>query len=225
MADKPITQFQLADQFTMDNFNQRIEETNTALENIDTYTKQQIEEINTALQNIDVYTKAQTLSDATKLQYGLNSNAIPDNVFERLSHFTPTGAVFWLASETVPEGFLLCDGSSVSRADYPLLFQAIGTAFGSDNDTTFKLPDLRAKFVRGAGSSGSLSATFGQTQNATGLNFARGSRAGIINVDGIQQSISERLAPLSSQYEDSYGQDMYAVRPYNIALTPVIKYL
>ena len=34
MADNQITPFQLTDQFTMDNFNQRINETNTALQNI-----------------------------------------------------------------------------------------------------------------------------------------------------------------------------------------------
>ena len=33
MADNQITPFQLTDQFTMDNFNQRINETNTALQN------------------------------------------------------------------------------------------------------------------------------------------------------------------------------------------------
>ena len=33
MADKQVTPFQLTDQFTMENFNQRIEETNTALAN------------------------------------------------------------------------------------------------------------------------------------------------------------------------------------------------
>ena len=32
MADNQITPFQLTDQFTMDNFNQRIDETNTALQ-------------------------------------------------------------------------------------------------------------------------------------------------------------------------------------------------
>lgn len=33
MADNQITPFQLTDQFTMDNFNQRINETNTSLQN------------------------------------------------------------------------------------------------------------------------------------------------------------------------------------------------
>ena len=33
MADNQVTPFQLTDQFTMENFNQRIEETNTALAN------------------------------------------------------------------------------------------------------------------------------------------------------------------------------------------------
>ncbi len=222
MADKQITQFQLTDQFTMDNFNQRIVEINTALESINAYTKQQIAEINTALKSIDVYTKAQTLSDATKLKYGLNSDAIPDNVFERLSHFTPTGAVFWLASETIPEGFLLCDGSSVSRTQYPALFAVIGTTFGSNDATTFKLPDLRAKFVRGAGTSNGYSATFGATQEATA------------------EIPSAMSAPLNYDKEGTYStgsyvnggdtgnpssREVYSMRPYNIALTPIIKYI
>ena len=203
MANNQITPFQLTDQFTMDNFNQRIEE------------------INTALDNIDAYTKAQTLSDATKSQYGLNSDAIPDNVFERLSHFTPTGAVFWLASETIPEGFLLCDGSSVSRTQYPALFAVIGTTFGSDDDETFKLPDLRAAFIRGAGTSGSHNATFSQIQEASAL----GSLNSDVNVtysDGVIGTEIARNSTMTLANPVTINQK--SVRPYNMALTPIIKY-
>jgi hypothetical protein len=38
--------------------------------------------------------------------------------------------------------WLLCDGRSLKPADYPLLFQTIGTQFGGDNDH-FMLPDAR----------------------------------------------------------------------------------
>jgi microcystin-dependent protein len=52
---------------------------------------------------------------------------------------------------TIPTGWLLCDGSAVSRATYAALFSAIGINFGSgDGINTFNLPDLRGRFARGA---------------------------------------------------------------------------
>jgi microcystin-dependent protein len=45
---------------------------------------------------------------------------------------------------------MLCDGSAVSRSTYANLFTAIGTGWGSgDGATTFNLPDLRGRFLRG----------------------------------------------------------------------------
>ena len=61
----------------------------------------------------------------------------------------PTGAVIPHFGVTVPEGYLLANGQAVSRALYPDLFAAIGTKFGSgDESTTFNVPDLIDRFVR-----------------------------------------------------------------------------
>lgn len=46
-------------------------------------------------------------------------------------------------------GFLLCDGSVYNRADYPRLYDASAAVFRVSPDT-FRVPDLRHKFVRGA---------------------------------------------------------------------------
>lgn len=47
---------------------------------------------------------------------------------------------------TAPTGWLLCDGSAVSRATYGPLFAAIGTSAGvGDGSTTFNVPDARAR--------------------------------------------------------------------------------
>jgi len=60
------------------------------------------------------------------------------------------GEVRQVAFETVPSGWLECNGAAVSRSTYASLFSAIGTAFGEgDGSTTFNLPDLRGRFVRG----------------------------------------------------------------------------
>lgn len=61
-----------------------------------------------------------------------------------------TGAVVPFASSTPQTGWLLCDGSAVSRATHAALFAYIGTTFGAgDGSTTFNLPDLRDRFVLG----------------------------------------------------------------------------
>lgn len=47
---------------------------------------------------------------------------------------------------TPPAGYLLEDGSAVSRTAYPELFAAIGTTYGAgDGSTTFNLPDSRGR--------------------------------------------------------------------------------
>lgn len=51
-----------------------------------------------------------------------------------------------------PQGWLYCDGTAVNQADYPALYAAIGTTWGYGGafGTTFRLPDLRGYFLRGA---------------------------------------------------------------------------
>lgn len=62
----------------------------------------------------------------------------------------PAGAVQAFAMTSVPLGWLKCNGQAVSRTTYATLFSAIGTTFGNgDGSTTFNLPDMRGRFVRG----------------------------------------------------------------------------
>ena len=58
----------------------------------------------------------------------------------------PIGAIVEYGSGIVPEGFMLCNGAAVSRTEYAILFDRLGTVFGAgDGSTTFNLPDLRGK--------------------------------------------------------------------------------
>lgn len=64
----------------------------------------------------------------------------------------PTGSLLPYAGAAAPTGFLLCDGSLISRTTYAALFTAIGVVFGvGDGSTTFGLPDLRGRTPIGAG--------------------------------------------------------------------------
>lgn len=42
-------------------------------------------------------------------------------------------------------GWLVCNGRSLLRSEYPALFQVIGTSFGNTNTSDFYLPDFRGK--------------------------------------------------------------------------------
>ena len=58
----------------------------------------------------------------------------------------PVGNVEFTARSTAPTGWLLCDGTAVSRTTFAALFAAIGTTYGAGNGTTtFNVPNLRGR--------------------------------------------------------------------------------
>lgn len=79
-----------------------------------------------------------------------------------------TGTILPTVATSAPSGWLLCDGTAVSRSTYPNLFALVGTAFGAgDGTTTFNLPDLRGRSIIGVGTGSGLTArTRGETGGA-----------------------------------------------------------
>ncbi|MCD8378250.1 MAG: phage tail protein [Candidatus Gastranaerophilales bacterium] len=78
-------------------------------------------------------------------------NASVTSLLEYKESFIQTGMILPYTSSTVPDGFLLCDGSEVAVDDYEDLYDVIGTTYGSSDSTTFCLPDLRNRTLWGAG--------------------------------------------------------------------------
>lgn len=66
------------------------------------------------------------------------------------------------ASSPLPTQWLLCDGSSILRSDYPDLFAVIGTAYGAIDLSHFNLPDLRGMVLIGQGSGFTLANPVGE---------------------------------------------------------------
>lgn len=61
------------------------------------------------------------------------------------------GAIVFMPVDSVPAGYLVCNGQAVSRTTYINLFTVYGTKFGTgDGSTTFNLPNLQGKFLIGA---------------------------------------------------------------------------
>jgi microcystin-dependent protein len=57
----------------------------------------------------------------------------------------------------IPAGWLECNGQSVPRRQFPMLFSVIGTIYGGDpTGTTFALPNLTGRAAMGAGQGAGL---------------------------------------------------------------------
>jgi microcystin-dependent protein len=61
--------------------------------------------------------------------------------------------------------FLLCDGASLLRDDYPDLFAVIGTAYGAPDGTHFRVPDMQTRVVVGKDDSTDIGDTGGEVQH------------------------------------------------------------
>jgi len=83
----------------------------------------------------------------------------------------PVGQLNPFAGATAPTGWLLCDGTAVSRTTYAGLYAVIGDTYGSgDGSTTFNLPDLRRRAPIGRGASDTLGGSDGITYASRSAN-------------------------------------------------------
>lgn len=61
----------------------------------------------------------------------------------------PIGTVVFYLGTTIPDGYLLCNGASLLRTEYPELFEVLGTKCGSVDEAHFTLPDTHHRFLEG----------------------------------------------------------------------------
>lgn len=133
------------------------------------------------------------------------------------------GDVKYTARNTAPAGWLVANGSAISRTTYAALFAAIGTAFGAgDGSTTFNLPDLRGEFIRGVdgGRGVDPGRVFGSSQADEIKSHTHSDRGGIL-VGGGADVAAGSLKLESAPSGATGGAE---TRPRNIALLAVIKY-
>jgi microcystin-dependent protein len=74
-----------------------------------------------------------------------------------------------------PENFALADGRLLASRDYPILLALVGNLYGGDYITTFALPDLRGRIIRGVGIGPNLSpVALGEKGGATFVQLLPG---------------------------------------------------
>ena len=107
-------------------------------------------------------------TDGVVVNDGGTMKSVPASDFR--TYIMPAGSVIPFAGSSAPTGFLLCDGSAISRSTYSDLFSAISTTYGSgDGSSTFNVPDLRGRVVAGQDDMGGSSANR-LTDQTGGLN-------------------------------------------------------
>lgn len=75
----------------------------------------------------------------------------------------PAGAVIPYAGSAAPTGYLMCDGSAVSRTTYAALFTALATTYGiGDGSTTFNLPNMAGRVPVGKEATATIIANSGK---------------------------------------------------------------
>lgn len=149
----------------------------------------------------------------------------------------PTGTVIYFAASTPPAGYLVCDGTAISRTQYPALLAVIGVTYGmGDGLNTFNLPDLRGEFIRGydKGRGVDSARVFGSWQNHQFQNHKhRPMDAPIIQSMEMWGGENEIYAPCTGNVGVNNSSDTSIptsgnhgseTRPRNIALLPCIKY-
>ena len=161
-----------------------------------------------------------------------NTTASTAFVTGKLSFAISTGSLMPFAGATAPNGWLVCDGSAISRTTYADLFAVIGTTYGTgDGATTFTLPNfVNRSFWGGTGAGAYLSQTlpnikgyFGASDGSQAdskLFYVDGAISGASNMGGSSDNkISFNASRYSSIYKDSAG-----VRPNVVQTIICIKY-
>ena len=150
----------------------------------------------------------------------------------------PVGTTTMYAGSTPPVGWLVCDGSAVSRETYSALFAVIGITYGEGNGaTTFNLPNAIDKFFEGSDTAGTeieagLPNITGSMQfsNQWWSNSATGAFAGI-SYDATNRCGDGGSYPIRIDYNmdasrssSIYKDDVTTVQPESITQLPIIKY-
>lgn len=165
-----------------------------------------------------------------RFQVGNAINSYDAVNLSQLNNTIPRGSIMMLVNSNVPDGYLECDGSTVSRTTYKDLFDVIGVTYGAgDGNLTFQLPDFRNKVPWGK----DIETNFGYIEaglpNITGNIYAFAGGGGALNTKyeinnfgggGVPQNYIEFNASKSNSI---YGKST-TVQPPSVKVIFIIKY-
>jgi len=188
-------------------------------------------------------------------QVNANFQVLQNRINTLLEKVTPApvGSImpFGGTSDRVPGGWLICDGSEISREEYAMLFSVISINFGEgDGVTTFNLPDLRGMFLRGTNRVGKKNRDdiyadpdfdqrvwYNRSGNPNRI-LPHDEGIGTYQYDELKEHNHQYFLPYGNAGRDQYGDNLFyrtrpavtddfggsETRPRNIATHFIIKY-
>tara|TARA_B100001113_G_C21114528_1_gene624814 strand:+ start:554 stop:1663 length:1110 start_codon:yes stop_codon:yes gene_type:complete len=119
-----------------------------------------------------------------------------------------TGGIIMWSTANLPDGWLLADGSFVSKTTYAGLWNAIGSTYGTPSASQFYLPNLKDKFVIGKGSTystlggtgGSATMTPAGSVSAPTFSGSSSSVSGSVSISGTSGSHTLTEAQIPSHH-------------------------
>ena len=153
--------------------------------------------------------------------------------------FLPPGVILPFAGDIAPEGFLICNGCSVSREQYHNLYNVIGTKYGSENKDFFNLPNLKDRFIQGASDQnkvgsylspslpnikGTISSYMHYQSNSNLFHISRGigDNKGNHTQGGYPHDTAFTFD--ANKYNGIYKDNCNTVQPNSLCLNYIIKY-
>ena len=149
----------------------------------------------------------------------------------------PPGTIIAYGGKVAPAGWLVCDGKSIDKTNYPALYAVIGGGFGAGG-TAFNVPDLRGRFLRGWDNGAKRDP---EAENRTPMSpgGAKNDNIGSVQLDEFKSHTHNYVAMLqttgndtSSELYERYGDYQKAssaaggteTRPINAYVNYIIKY-
>lgn len=113
------------------------------------------------------HSNANDAIEAIQAKVGADNSAVVTSLDYKVRVWNPVGEISMWATSSAPTGWLVCDGSAVSRSTYSGLFAVIGTTYGvGDGSTTFNLPNLKGRVVVGRDAADADWDTLGETRGS-----------------------------------------------------------
>ena len=101
----------------------------------------------------------------------LAQTSIANDPDSAVAPLLPAGSIIAWGAASAPAGWLICNGSDISRTTYAALFAILSTTYGvGDGSATFNIPDMRDNIPYGSGTV-SLGTTTGVGVGASGATF------------------------------------------------------
>ena len=126
--------------------------------------------------------------------------AVADLAATLRGEIVPIGSIISYLGTDIPKGFLLCNGASLSREEYPELFAVIGTACGAVDEAHFNLPDLHHRFLEGT----TTLSEVGQSVEA-GLPNISGMLNNLVSNSATESTVTGELLRWQSRQDVGYA--------------------